>query len=87
MLINDLSETSPRRRRIIQQPLRTEPPIALIGGDGRANPELETLLKRGHPLITFPSLSHFLAEPPHKGGREGWAAIVMTRASAWDVRL
>ncbi|HEX6243846.1 MAG TPA: hypothetical protein VFZ61_23185, partial [Polyangiales bacterium] len=60
------------------------PPIALIGGDGRGTSELEALLKRGHPLITFPSLSHFLAEP---APREGWAAIVMTKASAWDVRL
>lgn len=87
MLINDLSETSPPRRRIIQQPLRTEPPIALIGGDGRTTAELEALLKRGHPLITFPSLSHFLAEPPNRGGRDAWAAIVMARPSAWDVRL
>lgn len=83
MFINDLSDATPRRRRIIQQPLRTERPIALIGGNGQTT-ELEPLLRRAHPLIPFPSLSHFLAEPPT---REGWAAIVVARPSAWDAQL
>ncbi|HKO92958.1 MAG TPA: hypothetical protein VJU61_17505, partial [Polyangiaceae bacterium] len=84
MFTNDQSDTTTRRRRIIQAPLRTEPPIALIGADGRVAAELEALLKRRHALIQFPSLSHFLAAPPVRGA---WAAIVMARASAWDVRL
>ena len=84
MFTNDQSDTSPRRRRIIQAPLRTEPPIALIGADGRVASELEALLNRRHALIQFPSLSHFLAAPPARGA---WAAIVMARPSAWDVRL
>jgi hypothetical protein len=84
MFTNDPSDTTHRRRRIIQAPVRTEPPIALIGDDGRALPELEALLKRRHPLICFPSLSHFLAAPPE---RQAWAAIVMARPGAWDVRL
>jgi hypothetical protein len=72
------------RRRIIQQPLRTEAPFALIVGDASQTGELEARLKRAHPLITFPSFSHFLAEPAR---REPWGAIIVARAGAWDSRL
>jgi hypothetical protein len=84
MFISDMSDPAARRRRIIQQPLRTEAPVALIVSDASSVSELEARLKRNRPLITFPSLSHFLADPPR---REAWAAIVVARASAWDVRL
>jgi hypothetical protein len=90
MLISDMSDPAPKRRRIIQQPLRTEAPVALIASDVSAVSELEARLKRDHPLITFPSLSHFLAEPPRMVGvvgREPWAFIVVARAGAWDARL
>jgi hypothetical protein len=78
------SDTAPVRRRIVPQPLRTEAPFALIAGDALPTEELEERLKRGHPLITFPSLSHFLADPPR---REPWAAIIVARSGAWDPRL
>jgi hypothetical protein len=82
MYTDDTPETAPARRRIVPQPLRTEAPFALIAGDTPATSELEARLKRDHPLITFPSLSHFLAEP-----RRAWVAIVVARSGAWDHRL
>lgn len=75
---------APARRRIIQQPLRTEASFALIASDTAATAELAARLKRTHPLIVFPSISHFLAEPPR---RDRWAAIVVARSGAWDQRL
>jgi len=85
MYTSDTPDSSqPRRRRIIQQPLRTEAPVALIASEGGATDELEARLKRDHPLITFPSLSHFLAEPLRG---KGYAAIVVARPAAWDPHL
>lgn len=85
MYTSDTPDSSqPRRRRIIQQPLRTEAPVALIASEGVATDELEARLKRDHPLITFPSLSHFLAEPLRG---KGYAAIVVARSAAWDPHL
>jgi hypothetical protein len=83
MYTDDTPETAPARRRIVPQPLRTEAPFALIAGDSPSTSELEARLKRDHPLITFPSLSHFLAEP----ARRTWLAIVVARSGAWDHRL
>jgi hypothetical protein len=83
MYTDDTPETAPARRRIVPQPLRTEAPFALIAGDTPLTSELEARLKRDHPLITFPSLSHFLAEP----ARRTWVAIVVARSGAWDHRL
>jgi hypothetical protein len=84
MYTNDKLETAPVRRRIIQQPLRAEAPFALIAVDGAQTAELEARLKRDRPLITFPSISHFLAEPAR---REPWEAVVIARAGAWDPRF
>jgi hypothetical protein len=85
MYTSDTPDSSqPRRRRIIQQPLRTEAPVALIASEGAATDELEARLKRDHPLITFPSLSHFLAEPLRG---KGYAAVVVARPTAWDPNL
>jgi hypothetical protein len=84
MYSHDQFEAAPTRRRIIQQPLRTEPARALIIADTAQTAELEALLKRDRPLITFPSISHFLAEPAR---REPWAAVVIARAGAWDPRF
>jgi len=72
------------RRRIIQQPLRTEPSFALIASEATATGELAERLKRTHPVIAYPSLSHFLAEPPR---RDRWAGILVARSGAWDARL
>lgn len=83
----DLDENpkpAPTRRRIIQQPLRTERPLALIASDIKPLSALEARLKSAHPVISFPSFSHFLAEPPR---REPWRAIVVARSGAWDPRL
>jgi hypothetical protein len=84
MYTDDKSATAPVRRRIIQQPLRTEAAYALIAADAAQTGELEARLKRDRPLITFPSISHFLAEPVR---REPWAAVVVARAGAWDPRF
>jgi hypothetical protein len=84
MYTDDKSVTAPVRRRIIQQPLRTEAAYALIAADPAQTGELEARLKRDRPLITFPSISHFLAEPVR---REPWAAVVVARAGAWDPRF
>jgi hypothetical protein len=84
MYTNDKLEPAPLRRRIIQQPLRAEAPFALIAADTAQTAELEARLKRDRPLITFPSISHFLAEPAR---REPWQAVVIARAGAWDPRL
>src|SRR6186713_1376542 len=84
MYTDDTPETAPARRRIVPQPLRTEAPFALIAAaDASSTSELEARLKRDHPVITFPSLSHFLAEP----ARRAWVAIVVARSGAWDARL
>jgi hypothetical protein len=80
---HDKPETTPTRRRIIQQPLRTEPARALISADAAQTAELEAVLKRDRALNTFPSLSHFFAERR----REPWAAVVVARAGAWDPRF
>jgi hypothetical protein len=86
MYTDDKSVTAPVRRRIIQQPLRTEAAYALIAVDPAQAGELEARLKRDRPLITFPSISHFLAEPVR---REPWAAVAVARVrdltelSAW----
>jgi hypothetical protein len=84
MYSHDTPETAPVRRRIIPQPLRTEPACALITADTAQIAELEARLKRDRPLIIFPSISHFWAEPAR---REPWAAIVIARACAWDPRF
>jgi len=82
--MHNAEDPSPTRsvRRIVQQPLRTDPPVGLIGGDADSGADLEARLKSRGPLITFPSLTHFLAEPPRP-----WAAVVMARSGAWDPRL
>lgn len=82
--LDETPETAPKRRRIIQQPLRTERPLALIASDIKPLSALEARLKSAHPLISFPSFAHFLAEPPR---REPWRAIVVARSGAWDPRL
>lgn len=84
MYTPDQPEAAPARRRIIQQPLRTEPARALIAADATQTAEIEALMKRDRPLITFPSISHFLAEPAR---REPWVAVVVARAGAWDPRF
>lgn len=76
------ADTTTARRRIVQLPLRTEVPLALIVGDNRLPDGLEERLKRAHPVISFPSLSHFLADRPRP-----WIGIVVARSGAWDPRL
>jgi hypothetical protein len=84
LVYDTMPEAAPVRRRIIQQPLRTEASFALIASDATPLGELADRLKRTHPVITFPSLSHFLAEPPR---RDRWEAILVARSGAWDPRL
>jgi hypothetical protein len=83
-MYDNTPKAAPVRRRIIQQPLRTEASFALIASEASPVGELAARLKRTRPLIMFPSLSHFLAEPPR---RERWAAILVARSGAWDPRL
>ena len=84
MSIESPADTTPVRRRIVQLPVRTEAPLALIVGDPAPSNELEERLKRAHPVITFPSFSHFLAERPRS---QPWVGIVVARSGAWDPRL
>ncbi len=81
---NSRDPVQPARRRVVRVPTRAILPIAVIAHEGEERDGLEAHLERARPVVTFPSLSHFVSDSAR---RERWAGIVIARTHAWDAQL